>query len=306
MGQTDKQVKPDSVTPEYASATVHQASIVIPIRARKVTDDSLQRLHRLLETIPASFETIVVDDGSPKKVSAQLQTITAQRADACFYRLNTRWRRFSLARSRNRGARLASTPVVIFHDVDFIGMPAMYARIAEEIQLRELSKRPERFFCIPIGFLTEDATERFLQDLPGNQKLDRWSSELATPASSGLLQHFVKGSSCIVMNRDDLIAIGGHDETYDGHGAEDFELLHRLGERYPIGEKPQDYSLNTGSGPITAYRGFRAYFALYGEQVLEHGVTLVHLYHPKRKGWGYYQHKKNFAKLKRLMESDSQ
>lgn len=282
------------------------ASIVIPIRAHKVTDNSLQRLQRLLKTIPAMFEIIVVDDGSPATVSEHLKAITEQRDNTLFHRLNTRWRRFSLARSRNQGARMANTPVVIFHDVDFIGMPAIYERIADEIQRRKLSQHPERFFCIPIGFLTLEATEHFLQDLPDNNNIEKWSYALATPAASHLLQHFVKGSSCIVMNRNDLLATGGHDESYDGHGAEDFELLHRLGERYPIREKPQDYSLNTGSGTIKYYRGFRAYFALYGEQVLDHGITLVHLYHPKRKGWGYYQHKRNFAKLKRLMENEGQ
>lgn len=282
------------------------ASIIVPIRARKSSDDSLRRLSRLLQTIPAMFEVIVVDDGSPRIVSKQLRAIAAQRHEASFHRLETRWRRFSLARSRNRGARVAKTPVVIFHDVDFIAMPAIYERVAEEIQCRELAHRPERFFCIPVGFLTEEATKHFLQDLPGSHNIDHWSYELATSEDSDRLQHFVKGSSCIVMNRDDLISIGGHDETYDGHGAEDFELLHRLGQRFPIREKPQDYTLNTGSGAIKGYRGFRAYFALYGKQALEQGITLVHLFHPKRKGWGYYQHKRNFAKLKRLMENDSQ
>ena len=112
------------------------------------------------------------------------------------------------------------------------------------------------------------------------------------------------GSSCIVMNKSDLLDMGGHDESYDGHGAEDFELLHRLSSRYPIKERPVDYTLNTGSGEIKEYRGFRAYFALYGEQVVEEKVSLVHLYHPTRLVWGYYQHKRNFTKLKELMEQD--
>jgi predicted glycosyltransferase involved in capsule biosynthesis len=99
--------------------------------------------------------------------------------------------------------------------------------------------------------------------------------------------------------------MGGHDERFEGHGAEDFELLHRLSRHYPIRkELPRDYSMNTGSGPIKEYRGFRAYFSLYGDSCYREGLCLVHLYHPKRKIFGYYKHRKNFRLLKKIMEQE--
>lgn len=289
----------------HITSFTHSSSIIIPIRAKNKNDDSLKRLQRLVKTIPSFFEVIVVDDGSPRNVSLAIWNITKQHPCANYIRLSTRLRRFSLARSRNRGALAAKSPVVIFHDVDFIAMPEVYTRLADSIAERKLAQQPQRFFCVPVGFLTEEASHEFLKDLPESKRLDFWSKDLSNLESSGHLQHFVRGSSCIVMNREDLLAIGGHDESYVGHGAEDFELLHRLGMRHPIREWPVDYSVNTGSGSIKNYRGFRAYFALYGEQVLQEGLTFVHIYHPKRKGWGYYQHKRNFSKLKRLMESES-
>lgn len=290
----------------HTTSFTHSASIIIPIRAKNKNDDSLKRLERLIKTIPSLFEVIVVDDGSPRNVSVAISNITKQHSCANYLRLSTRLRRFSLARSRNKGAFAAKSPVVIFHDVDFIAMPEVYMRLADTIVERKLAQQPHRFFCVPVGFLTETASDEFLQDLPESKRLDFWSKGLSNLESSGHLQHFVRGSSCMVMNREDLLAIGGHDETYVGHGAEDFELLHRLGARYPIKNRPIDYSVNTGSGLIKEYRGFRAYFSLYGEQVLQEGLTFVHIHHPKRKGWGYYQHKRNFAKLKRLMESEGQ
>jgi len=278
------------------------ASIIIPIRSQKVSDESLKRLQRLMQVIPEVFEIVVVDDGSPNKVSIQLESISGQHKNSRYTKLNTRWRRFSLARSRNRGAQESRAPVVIFHDVDFIGMPETYHSLAEYIKEIELATHPKRFFCVPVAFLKEKATTRFLTDLPDQRNQSYWTHVLALPESRKNLQHYVKGSSCIVINRKGLLELGGHDETYDGHGAEDFELLHRLCERYPIRDKPPNYSINTGSGTIQEYRGFRAFFALYGEEALNEGIGLVHLYHPKRKGWGYYKHKRNFAKLKRLME----
>jgi predicted glycosyltransferase involved in capsule biosynthesis len=186
--------------------------------------------------------------------------------------------------------------------VDFIGSPLIYKCLSQLISERDVSNQPGNFFCVPVAFLDEQGTQRYLQGLKKQTTEEKWPiNGNTTELGKGIL-HFVKGSSCIVLNKRQLIEIGGHDESYDGHGAEDFELLHRLGDLYPINDKPMDYSINTGSGPIQAYRGFRAYFALYGEQAFNAGVVMVHLYHPKRKQWGYYQHRRNFAKLRRLME----
>jgi len=157
-----------------------------------------------------------------------------------------------------------------------------------------------------VAFLTEEATLQYLADADNEDNVNYWtfSRGILTAESDKNLLHFVRGSSCIVINRQQLIEMGGHDESFDGHGAEDFELLHRLSVHYPIAARPVDYSVNTGSGPIKEYRGFRAYFALYGEDCQQGGCVLVHLYHPKRQIRGYYQHRRNFSKLKILMTSE--
>jgi predicted glycosyltransferase involved in capsule biosynthesis len=279
------------------------ATIVIPIRARKTNEDSLKRLIRLIHVIPDLFEIIVVNDGSSPAARSALSEIIQKRAGSSIISLNTRWRRFSLSRSRNAGAKAASSPVVIFHDVDFIGSSIVYQKLSHLITQRDVASNPCNFFCIPVAFLNEQGTQRYIQDFDNQAKSNGWSFLNSNPELDLNVLHFVRGSSCIVLNKNHLLSIGGHDESYDGHGAEDFELLHRLAEQYPIKEKPIDYSINTGSGPILSYRGFRSYFALYGEIAHLESAVLVHLYHPKRKIFGYYQHRRNFAKLKRLMEN---
>ncbi len=258
-----------------------------------------------MTVIPDIFEVIVVDDGSSSAVRRYLHENIPKRPDALCISLNTRWRRFSLSRSRNSGAAAAKSSVVIFHDVDFIGTAILYQKLSSLIAERNIADKPENFFCVPVAFLNEHGTTRYLNDFGDQLNFNKWSFRNSAPELDENILHFVKGSSCIVINKQQLIKLGGHDESYYGHGAEDFELLHRLGELYPISKKPVDYSINTGSGPIHSYRGFRAYFALYGEQAFKAGVVIVHLYHPKRKVWGYYQHRRNFSKLKRLMERDS-
>lgn len=273
------------------------ASIVIPLRIKSVKEDALNRLKRLLDVIPECFEVIVVDDGSSVKSRKEIIKI-AKAASSEYIYLSTRWKSFSLARSRNVGAGSATTDVVIFHDVDFFGSTEIYQRIAAEIISRKLADKPENFFCIPVAFMTEEGTEKYFKgqsnniDWIYNKKLARkeW------------VNFVVDGSSCIVTNREDLLEMGGHDETYYGHGAEDFELLHRLGAKFPIAEKPEHYAENMGSGDIKEYKGFRAYFALYGQECRAQGCVLIHIYHPKRRGWGYYKHKRNFKKLRKLMQ----
>ena len=280
-----------------------QASIIIPIRAKKVGQRELTRLVTQLTCLPNGYEVIIVNDGSPKAVGHWIdQLVTQQHVPTRPIKsihLHTRFKKFSLARARNRGAEAANTPVVLFHDVDFLATTAVYERLRGYIAKQQLAAKPENFFCVPVAFLTETATEHFMQAFQRDQEAWCFRDRQLLPVEH--LQFLVQGSSCIVMNREDLLSIGGHDEGFKGHGAEDFELLHRLSCRFPIAEKPPEYERNMGSGNVKEYRGFRAYFALYGEQCRQAGCTLVHLWHPKRKGFGYYRHKQNFKRLQLIM-----
>lgn len=274
------------------------ATIVIPIRLKSIRDDGFQRLTQLLSIIPNSYEIIIVDDGSPKSMIAHLQSLIMPHVK--ILRLNTRWKLFSLARARNTGLKAATAPVVIFHDVDFITHPSIYQKIEQHIQQIELATHPEKWFCLPVAFLTEQGNHHFVTHLKNNN-LSIWHELIYNSLTPIYAKFIVEGSSAIVVNREQCLAMGGFDETYIGHGAEDFELLHRLSCLYPIAEQPVDYVVNTGSGEIKEYRGFRAYFALYGKEARGLGLNLVHLYHPKRKNWFYYRHRKNFKKLHQLM-----
>ncbi|MBZ5486444.1 glycosyltransferase [Halomonas aquamarina] len=280
-----------------------QASIIIPVRANMASSRELARLETLLTCIPGGYEAIIVNDGSPRAVGKWIDRLVEKQhrvsRPITSLHLRTRFKKFSLARARNRGAEAANTPVVLFHDVDFLAVTTVYQRLLVYIAQQELATKPENFFCVPVAFLTEPATQHFMHAF--NQGNEAWCFRNRQQLPKESLQFLVQGSSCIVMNREDLLSIGGHDEGFKGHGAEDFELLHRLSCRFPIAEKPPEYERNMGSGMANEYRGFRAYFALYGEQCRQAGCTLVHLWHPKRKGFGYYRHKQNFKRLQQVM-----
>jgi predicted glycosyltransferase involved in capsule biosynthesis len=273
-------------------------SIIIPIRSKKV-DDNCYRLEYLLSVIPANYEIIVVDDGSSIEARKKIQQISVLRARYVYIRSS--WKSFSLSRARNHGAKIATGNVVIFHDVDFLAPGSVYLDLYDLIIKRNLLNDPSRFFTVPVVFLTEFGTEQYKKDFFNCDKEDSIRFRNVKRESSKYIEFFVEGSSCIVVNRAHLLSIGGHDESYKGHGAEDFELLHRLGEEFPHFEKPRDYEKNFGSGNVNEYRGFRAYFANFGKVCSELDIVLVHQWHPKRKVFGYYKHKRNFNKLYKLM-----
>ena len=276
-------------------------SVVVPIRSATPMSLNIRRLARLLGQIPRELEVVVVDDGSAKAAARMTERVVGRFPGARYIYLPTRWKRFSLARARNAGLRHAARDVVLFHDVDFLAPSQKYRKIAKCAEDMELGCHRERFFCVPVAFLTREGSERFLRRFPAEpmecSRFDKKNEDV---------KFLVLGSSALVANREHLLSIGGYNESFSGHGAEDFELLHRLSTIYPAPEgRPPDYTLNTGSGWVEEYRGFRAYFALYGKECLQKDVCLVHLFHPPRKGFGYYRHSRNFRLLKKIMENDA-
>src|SRR5690606_22621854 len=280
------------------------ATIIVPIRITHQASEALARLQRLLSLIPSCFEVVVVDDGSPKRWQNEICNFAMARPNTQYLYLPTSKRRFSLARARNSGARQSISEIILFHDLDFLGTTETYLQIANIIQNRLFPDNKQHFFCIPVAFLTEQGTNSYIRYLQSSPQTTNWAFYQEAEQDGGV-KFLVQGSSCIVVYKAYFLEIGGHDESYDGHGAEDFELLHRLSSNYPIAKRPVDYPVNTGSGKIIEYRGFRAFFALYGQDCLKSGCVLVHLFHPKRKSSGYYQHERNFAKLKSLMLQDT-
>jgi predicted glycosyltransferase involved in capsule biosynthesis len=100
------------------------------------------------------------------------------------------------------------------------------------------------------------------------------------------------------MRRRLLIEAGGHSPRFEGHGAEDFELMHRLAARRPRGALPDEYWRDFGSRD-RGRAGFRAYFARYAEGPLAEGLVMAHLWHPQRREDPRYygRRRENFALL---------
>lgn len=284
------------------------ASLIIPLRASPAVFEWEERLTRLLSAIPADcFEILIVDYGTREEWRPGLDAVVrSSAAPARIVRVESADLPFSIGRARDIGVVAASAPVVLFNDVDFLAPRAVYEAIAAEILARRLSEYFDRFFCVPVIFLTAEATRDYLRadgetDLALGHAAFR---DRGLDEASGTSVFIAYASSCMVANRAHYLAIGGHDQSFWGHGAEDFELMHRMFAELRNVPRPPFYYVDFKDNGVKAYRGFRAAFATFGIEAFQRGLFLVHLHHPSRPDRSYNQRRRrNFRRLRERMQA---
>lgn len=271
-------------------------SIIITVRITSTLFEAGKRLKRLCARIPLDlFEIVVVDYGTASEQSTVLKELPAQGVRVLHHPAPQPV--FSIGAARDYGAQAATGDLLFFLDIDFDAPPEIFRRIHALACAKSLFLNSENFLCIPVMFLTEKGTHAFVKN---SEFLNKYSyAELEGNAE--ILAFPSYGSSAIVVNRRHYMAIGGHDSSFKGHGAEDFELLHRLSSLAPWGRRSDDYYKDSRVKTFEPLRGFRPYFARYALPALREGIFLVHHYHPKRTERGYFRRRRNFFLLALLM-----
>ena len=281
--------------------TTEKITLIIPIRLTGATHEGEARLARIRRAVPRDlFEILVSDYGTPAEHRGPLDAAEAEGVRVV--RHPSPHRLFSIGRARDFGVRMSRSPVVLFNDIDFLGTEAMYRAIHAEVLRRRMAENLFDFFCVPVLFLTEEGTQEWLaagdaaKPFAGRLAID------ALEADRARIQSVAYGSSAMVVNRHHYLSLGGHDPRFTGHGAEDYDLLHRLATLAPKGPRPHDYFTDYKDNNVRHYWGFRPFFALYGLDLLPRGIHLVHLWHPRRKEKGYFRPGRNFRLLRRVMK----
>lgn len=266
-----------------------QITAIIPVRlsADRLYDEP-ERISRIIATLPPEYDILIVDYGTLPDRAVELEIIS--RTTGCkLVRVETGDRPFSVGHARDIGAQNASTPLVIFHDIDFLLSRESYLRILKEAKLKGMPQNAYAWFALPGAYLTEQFTSTYIElhqkgdgefaDMLVHDGIFRKDNSIYTLNTYAI--------SALVCNRFHLLAVGGHDKSFAGHGAEDFELMHRLTSYYMRGPRTRNYYTNTKKNDIKDYEGFRAFFALYGIDIFQRGLVISHLWHPRRVGNGY-------------------
>lgn len=180
---------------------------------------------------------------------------------------------YSPGHDRNLAISHIDSNYVFFMDADLICNP----NLADEINSKAnelFAVNHAAFEMYPCLYLTKEETERFDGDFQG-------CLESFLRGENHRVEGIALASSCLLMNREWFLQLGGFDEQFVGHGGEDLELIDRLTRHYPIGPRPDDYALNIKAQHPGDYQGFRRYFSYYALPHLFAGRFLVHQWHPR-------------------------
>jgi len=269
-------------------------TIILPVRLMDVSvDEDLNRIIRIVQTIPSDlYEVLIVDDGSSCDNYEKLCSIAIEnsvgiiRTDGC-------GGEFSIGRARDFGAMHSRTRFILFHDIDFLMDSRSYRCLLEELDFHHMWHNPFCFFAVPGAYLSQQYSDVYIEAISnGNiDQADLQVLEAVRKKDKSKVINFTMAISAIMVDRRFFIAMGGHDKSFVGHGAEDFELMHRLAQYDPRPPLPRGYNVNLRSNQTSLYLGFRAYFAKYGKPLFERGLCFKHIWHPPRGEVGYYANK---------------
>lgn len=184
-------------------------SVVIPTYNREKY--IVKTIQSLLEQTYASFEIIVVDDGSTDNTEAVVKSIQDTRVT--YFKKNNAER----AAARNYGGRIARGAYINFFDSDDLAYPNHLISAAEAI--RKLNA-PEVFH---LGYDVKDADGGLLR------QAEKWPSTINVSLIDG--NHL----SCNgVFLRRDIFAEFPFNETRALSASEDYELWLRLASRFSL------------------------------------------------------------------------
>jgi len=158
------------------------------------------------------FEVIVVDDCSPDSTSALARSFAGVRV----LRHETNQ---GAASARNTGAESAEAEVLLFVDSDVIPKPGLIEgtlALFEDGSVRAATGR----------YGAEPANDTSFARYKALWTWHCWERTGATTGHSGHLQ-----GALSAVRRDDLLAVGGFDPSYEGGSVEDYELSARLRQR---------------------------------------------------------------------------
>ncbi|NUE60709.1 glycosyl transferase (plasmid) [Citrobacter freundii] len=175
--------------------------------------------------------------------------------------------------ARDHAIKCSTTKALFLMDADLLCPPELVEQLSERSQIC-CHYGLTAFEMYPCLYLTKEETERFDGDFQG-------CLESFLRGENHRVEGIALASSCLLINREWFLQLGGFDEQFVGHGGEDLELIDRLTRHYPIGPRPDDYALNIKAQHPGDYQGFRRYFSYYALPHLFAGRFLVHQWHPR-------------------------
>ncbi len=198
-------------------------------------------MRSVLASADSDTELIVADDGSSNPLTEKVIRNHQESSNICVLHVKQDDAGFRLARSRNNAFLRSQGRIVIFLDHDVI-VPSDFVRVARETM-------KAGWFAAGRRVMLDEPTSQLL--LEGSLRLDElFSAKFILRAyrrrmpgrryllplrdrRPGRVPQDYRGMSgfCIVVNREDFVAVNGFEGMIETYGAEDWELMARLGNQ---------------------------------------------------------------------------
>lgn len=204
---------------------------------------------------------------------------------------------FSLAASRNLGALNARAEVILFLDADcFLSLNTLEKLLHLNLA-KELASNTNEYLMLPCLYLSQEASAFFATQPP--HLWDALAQNDLARAQRKYVMSFARASSLVLFNKARFLALKGYDESFVGHGYEDFEFLLRLLSATTDFERlPRDLCFDSRSWEFSEFKGFRALFSLLGLEGASLGLYALHFWHENPNQNGYLNNReKNHAKF---------
>ena len=255
-------------------------SVILPIRASGASDPRIGWLsHVRLDTeIPDGLSVLVVDDGSRRDAAGAIRA-ACERLGFDYARADEDGDLFSIGRCRNFGARFATSDYVFFQDVDLMPWPGFYARIIQEIGIRNLAGNASRFIMVPVSYLKQGPSADYLSRDPKGLLPAFLHHTLYR--DQGVVEKVSTGTSACLYNRMFYLALGGNRSEFSGWGYEDLEFNCRIMRFSPVSRLPSNWCLDQGTfDQQKSFEGWKSLYRLHGDLSLAKGLLLFHRWHP--------------------------
>jgi len=186
------------------------------------------------------------------------------------------------SRLRNVAFQEVSTEFLLLLDVDIYPDFHIYFKY-----LKNIKNGIKPFYIFPCMYLTKYGSNKLLKNKSTTKEL---TNKFYAYSRKEFL-HLASPSSITLMRSSDYLKLNGFNESYEGHGFEDFDFLIKLGRLYEIDFNHDDLLINkTARSPLFAV-GFRKYLGELCLEILFEKDITFHLFHPKHNNKNYYSNR---------------
>lgn len=256
----------------------NQLSIVVPVTLARRKKNIISRVNYFIDIFKKSNFNLIIGTNSNKLKSIEKNIINHPNIKIIYTSEETK-ADVNLSKLRNIAIQNTDTDYILFLDIDFHLDINMLAEVFNDY-LRNNKNNIQMYPCL---YLSKKGTKL----LNYNNYTDYINHYFNY--SRDLILHLAFPSSIILCDLKSVKAINGFDESFSGHGYEDFDFIFRLLNHKGL-IKISKYSLQdeTYLAPLLA-TGFRAEFSAIFIEILKSKFYFLHKYHLKDNKEIYYQ-----------------